>query len=324
MAAVTSAIQFTQGAHTAPAGIALIGDLASGAVVCQNGDDTNVVTWQWNLLSVPSDSLLIPGSLGNTAVVSFTPDAQGCYEVELVVTDGVTDTATDDRVFGIPDSRGWMIPAFGGTANAHNFAGQSRGWAGPKETAGYLLVDEVFQDISDALSHLGGDVSGDSRAVSVDKIKGTALGTLTGANVSDALTWNGSAWVPVPSGGSTSDQVIDVLPILFGAPVAGTPIYMDAGGAAQLSDASGIPATQEVYGLILAVAGGSAQVVTSGVCPYAPGGLTPGAPVYLAPGGGLSMTAPPNAPAGVRVTRIGTVRADGVSISVDIQIIGET
>ena len=47
----------------------------------------------------------------------------------------------------------------------------------------------------------GGDVSGTYASMTVAKINGTTLGTLSGATTGQALTWNGSAWVPGAGGG---------------------------------------------------------------------------------------------------------------------------
>jgi len=231
---ITAAIKFAQPPIVGVAGQAFIGNLA-GPVICSNGNDIGVATWQWTLLTVDRNSALLPGTLlGTTPSVSFLPDVSGSYRLELVVSDGALDVQTDVRVFSVPDTRGVIIPAFDGDADAHNYGGQKRGWAGPPKAflAGDMLIDEFLADISDALSHLAGDVSGDSRSNTVNKIKGTPLGALGGAAVGDRLTWNGAAWVPSPvsGAGETAPNVFGIDGVYSGAVVPGTfdpPRYVD-------------------------------------------------------------------------------------------------
>jgi len=168
---VAALIQFTQGATITPAGEAMVGQ-AAVQVVCANDNDAGVASHAWSLTSVPIGSALSAGPLGTTPTVGFTPDIPGSYLVSCVVTGAnATDTATDRRVFSIVNSMGWIIPAFRGNADAHNFGGQARGWAG---TATYEMLDSLFGYITTMLS---------------------------GADPSDVLTWDGSVWGPKPGGG---------------------------------------------------------------------------------------------------------------------------
>lgn len=164
---ISALIKFTQELLTAPAGTALIGRVGT-EVLCENGDNTGVTTWSWELVSVPIESSIVPGILSATSTATFTPDAVYGYLVKLTVSDGF-NTAEDERVFGIADDKGWLIPAFNpnpfGKADAHNFEGQIRGWAGPEVLTGpdgeVLLLDGIIKNIATGslpAGHVVGDV----------------------------------------------------------------------------------------------------------------------------------------------------------------------
>lgn len=169
---VSALIQFTQGATVTPAGRAMVGSVGA-AVSCVNDDDTGVISWTWTMESVPIGSALPTGVIGTGNVVGFVPDIHGSYLVSLRVQGTLsTDVSTDYRVFAIVNEMGWIIPAFHGRADAHNFGGQLRGWAG---TATYQMLDEMFLYITDMLK---------------------------GADENDVLTYSGGVWGPKPGGGS--------------------------------------------------------------------------------------------------------------------------
>lgn len=127
--AVSAAIKFTQGVTTAPAGQALMG-VAGQAVVASNGNDGDVMYWEWEVLGAPGGSTLLPGvkSQGGVATYAFTPDVAGGYSLKLTVRDKYGAQAEDTRVFQVPEATGRIIPPFGAAAKALNFAGQLLGW----------------------------------------------------------------------------------------------------------------------------------------------------------------------------------------------------
>src|SRR5271166_6072887 len=62
---------------------------------------------------------------------------------------------------------------------------------------------------------VGGDLSGTTTSATVIKINGTSLGTLSGANISQGLTWNGTSWSP-------RDVAKEISFVTFGADPTGT------------------------------------------------------------------------------------------------------
>lgn len=148
-----------------PAGEAITGTVAGGAVQVTNDDNTDVSSWTITLLDAPASSALVAGTvLGtaatNTPMANFTPDVVGSYRIQLEVSDG-SFTNTDIRVFAIPNSRGYIVPPYqknpdplpllgsglpGAKPEEMNFGGQARGWTG--ET-GDGLLDEFLQTYDD-------------------------------------------------------------------------------------------------------------------------------------------------------------------------------
>lgn len=113
---VAALIQFTQG-FSEPAGEAFLGTTGS-LVTASNADNTGVTGWSWKLLDVPQgvnsdeDSALTPGVvLSTSSTLTFTPDANGPYRVELTVTDGVSSVVTVNT-FIVPDEFGVIRPAY--------------------------------------------------------------------------------------------------------------------------------------------------------------------------------------------------------------------
>jgi len=150
--AVTALIKFTQGASVGNPGEVLVG--ATGAlVVIANDDNTDVLSWEIELLYVPPGSALFPGVLSSasssTPAGSFTPDVSGSWRIRLKVYNaaGFTGTVdTDIRNFVIPESKhGLVVPPYqkdpdplptlasGGTGakpNEMNINAEEFGWAG--------------------------------------------------------------------------------------------------------------------------------------------------------------------------------------------------
>ena len=131
---VSAAIYFTQGVNVSAPGVALIG-VAGTPITVANGNNTNVVTWDYtvvDLSSLSSQTLPIT-QFGSSPTFSFTPDANGAYLFQLTVFDGSGNSATDYRVFQVPETSGRMITSYKASDIAQNFfigAKQNfRGWA---------------------------------------------------------------------------------------------------------------------------------------------------------------------------------------------------
>lgn len=140
--AVAAKIKFVQGMSDPPAGEALIG-VAAVEVVVTNQNNSNVETYEWEMVDAPPGSSVSTGIMasGGVSTVSFTPDLPGGYILRLTVLDLAGNKATDFRVFQIVEASGYLIPPFTATANALNFSGQTRGWAKYlEEMLRYLLL----------------------------------------------------------------------------------------------------------------------------------------------------------------------------------------
>ena len=149
---VTAAIQFTQGATTAPPGQALVTFALVTPVVVSNGDNTDVVWWEYELIDVPSDSTVPLGPIGGPSLptASFAPDVRGSYCVRLTVTGLDGRTAVDVRVFAVYEVSGRLIPPFRASASAINFGGQTRGWS-PYLEAYLKAVDDIVVNTTTVL-----------------------------------------------------------------------------------------------------------------------------------------------------------------------------
>jgi hypothetical protein len=129
---VAAAVQFKQNSTTGPSGQAMLGT-AGTVVQVQNGaSNVGVVSWTYNVVSVPYNSAVPLGTAqsGSTPTWTFTPDVTGCFVVQLVAADASTpaNTASDQRAFGVLTASGHLAPSFTGDQNSLNFAGQLTGW----------------------------------------------------------------------------------------------------------------------------------------------------------------------------------------------------
>lgn len=117
----TATIRIDQAAHpTQVAGVAgrARNDIVLGsAVTLRSATNSGVTTWRWELLGKPTAS---SAALSNPtlSMVTFTPDVEGSYLVQLSVSDGlVGDTAK--TVAAVLDSNGLRIPAPGESTEAN-------------------------------------------------------------------------------------------------------------------------------------------------------------------------------------------------------------
>ncbi len=160
MAAVAS-LQFTQGANTDVAGRAVVGDLTSGVCNVANGDNTDVASWEIELLYSPPGSALVPGVLAsavsNTPAANFTPDVTGCYRIRLRVFDTFGVVNEDIRNFGVPNFRGIIVPPYQNAPlpidvslkdDELNFSGQAFGWAGDRVVGLFEKYFETDRDVA--------------------------------------------------------------------------------------------------------------------------------------------------------------------------------
>jgi hypothetical protein len=153
---VQALIQITQAANVGADGHALVGDTAA-AVVFSNADDTDVVSWKYELLYRPPGSAVPLATQGPGLTSTFnmgTPTAAkpGCYRVRLTVTDAAGNEDVDMRCFAVPTANfSWIIPpdqreppplplvGTGAKPDECNFGGQAFGWAGDDNVARKLL-----------------------------------------------------------------------------------------------------------------------------------------------------------------------------------------
>lgn len=161
MAAVAD-LQFTQGPNTDIAGRAVVGTLTDGACNITNGTNTDVASWEIELLYSPPGSAVAPAVLAtavsNTPAASFTPDVPGCYRIRERVFDAFGIRNEDIRNFGVPNFRGIILPPYQNDplpldvslkADELNFSGQAFGWAGDR-TVG--LFEKYFETERDLFS----------------------------------------------------------------------------------------------------------------------------------------------------------------------------
>lgn len=148
----TALIKITQGITTDLAGRALKG-VTGTSVVFSNGDDTDVLTWTYELLEVPPGSTVSLTSQGPNTTPNFTitPDVAGSYRVRLAVA-GSSNVDTDIRVFVVPfPTRGILAPPYqglpaplpltgsGSKPDEFNVGGQARGWMGDLNSSRPML-----------------------------------------------------------------------------------------------------------------------------------------------------------------------------------------
>ena len=127
-------IVFTQGSTTGGPGYALMGETGESVIV-SNGDDSGVVNWRFEVLDVGVDSSVQQGVVQDGAVPTWTfdPDETGCYVVRLTTEDDEGNLYVDERVFGVLETNGLLIPSFMVDAGSLNFVfdevENTKGWS---------------------------------------------------------------------------------------------------------------------------------------------------------------------------------------------------
>lgn len=126
-------IKFTQGATIGVDGEALFGIAGSEVTVENAGDNPDIENYTFEMIDVPPGSANATGLVQDGAATQykFTPTTgiPGCYLLRLTVRDTSGAIAVDERVFGIKEPDGNLMPSFKAKGTALNFAGQKRGWA---------------------------------------------------------------------------------------------------------------------------------------------------------------------------------------------------
>ena len=152
--------KFTQGASVA-SGQALKGTVGT-AVTVENVDNTDVASWQIDLLYVDPASGLSATTIAyddddNTPSGSFLPDVTGCYRLAVKVWSSINrpgdPDSVDYRIFVVPEANGLIVPPpqlwpeplphpssglDGAKPNEFNLGGQEAGWSGNGASDGFL------------------------------------------------------------------------------------------------------------------------------------------------------------------------------------------
>jgi hypothetical protein len=110
-------------------------DLVLGQpVTARNVDDTDVIKRIWTLRDIPLGSAAALSST-TSPVVTFTPDVEGSYLLQLTVNDGL-DGQIDNKIAAVRTSLGIRYPATGEVASMVNWPGNdSKGWGKDAEQA---------------------------------------------------------------------------------------------------------------------------------------------------------------------------------------------
>lgn len=160
--AATALLKFSQGPLVGADGRALKGVIGTPVMV-QNSVNTDVASWQIDLVYVDPASAVVPATPyafndnGNTPTATFTPDVRGSYRFVLKVWGAPgrvgNPTSVDIRIFAVPEINGFVVPAAqlwprplppigSGDPTAKpsefNFDGQGFGWAGDGADDGLL------------------------------------------------------------------------------------------------------------------------------------------------------------------------------------------
>lgn len=257
-------IRIDQAANPQPAGVAgrARNDLLLGQpVTLRNGDDTDVNRHIWTMLDVPIGS---SATLSSTSapVVTFVPDVEGSYRVQLVVNDGVSGER-DIRIAAVEDALGLRYAATGERAPEANWlvggSPNEDGWG--KDTEEILRLTGTLGGGLSAVLAAGNATGGSDILISnADSIVGQDGGLIffepvTGfVHVNSVLQVSTAVYTPaitalngagaaagtsiiiVPGQGGPTDGDGGTLTLRSGAPQGtGTPGDIDLAGESALS-----------------------------------------------------------------------------------------
>jgi len=217
MPSVTALIQFDQGGPGTP-GQAFVGSTGS-LVTVTNDDNTNVNSWQIDLVYTPPGSAVpvaIPlafNDANNTPTATFTPDVRGSYRLVTTVWAVINRTGNnydvDIRNFIILLSNGLVLPPYqkdpdklptlasgrpGAKPNETNINGSEFGWAGDGTDG---LLAQAITMISDGIVITPATITADQNdytptqwgIANIARLSSDALRNITGfAAVSPGVT----------------------------------------------------------------------------------------------------------------------------------------
>lgn len=217
-------IKFTQGVTVGPNGQMIVG--TTGNFTVSNSDDTDIESWQVDLVYVPPGSSLSVSApyqsndSSPTPSVTIDADVTGCYRLVLKVWDvpgrAGPPTDTDIRVFGIPETNGTLIPPaqldpepLDDKPDEFNLSGNLNGWAGNGVSDG--LLNHTLKRL-DALLGAGAGASGpNGLAVVGDPTSNVHYEAVSQGNgdlvvwyIADNMTGNINAFLDNPPIGTTA------------------------------------------------------------------------------------------------------------------------
>ena len=181
-------------------------DLELGApVTLRNVDDTDVSRWLWALLDRPLGSTAVLSSVSSPQV-TFTPDVDGSYRIQLQINDGLLEER-QILVAAVENSLGQRLPAAGEQANETNFPGIPpddgwskdvekilRAWPGPQYLSA-TAKESIASGSASEIFSFGGlglpQTSGEIIAAEFIDIDASAVG--------DPPTVNGYSFADIPS-----------------------------------------------------------------------------------------------------------------------------
>ncbi len=238
------------------------------SVALSNVDDTGVSTWEWALLTQPTEGSGPAAALSSTsaAAPTFTPNREGSYLIRLVVNKGLIDEASDQVIVAVRElETGNRVPAIMETTENSG----STGWAGTavndilrrvtRLTDGGAFVCIAGENLSPGdvvhirgLTTIANGLPGQRQIPTINKALATALenvdgpmGVLTGNKEGQALA--------VSTGDYCRVMVIGVIPAytMETGGVAGDPVYVSNSGNLTLTPGTYIRQVGDVANVVV-------------------------------------------------------------------------
>lgn len=208
----TAALKFTQGGNVGQIGEALVVNVGVACLV-ENGDNSNISSWIYELMDAPIGSALTPAVLSTTSTATFTPDIEGCYRVRLIAQEP-GHVWVDARTVIVRTGRGWILPAFLNSATELNYrtAPATTNAVGWKRAMQEILIDlEAVADDVDAAdpSDVAGTIVRRAAAANytvIEQVQTNVLNCLAGMLSPDLNAGEFSAgWAFIPQRPALTD-----------------------------------------------------------------------------------------------------------------------